>query len=692
MQKRHALIVGITLALTTLSCTGIRLFAQNPTPVSPAQVTQSGDVEQPVATFPPPNTPTPLATSPVQPGSANPDEPVLITGSIELTNDLFRALATEPYVVLTDSAGYATRDEEREISPYSQVLGYVEPEGETNFAYQMMLPGVPQGTLVDVDNDGEADAGVQIYTLDFGWNIWGGPFLDDREAIGWGGGFFSSVLGDAENEYHWNGGTLIVWVPNDAQQFPTGFGDDGLLFTTDDPIGAIPPGYNFVDMNEDPFRVYKSAHAEITLEEGNTGVNDYSDMSYQEAFDTFFEKASREYPFTEQKNVDWDALYDEHAPRVADANTDEEFAIIIRDMLYSIPDGHIGGAGLLIQDEFFPAWGGGYGLIIAELSDGRVLVTDVLPDTPAAEAGIEVGAELLEWDGQPMSAHLDQTPANVIGPTSTPHAGRQMQLVFAVRGPVDISIDVTFQNRGDSAPQTERMDALLETDSLIQALFPDTSSLYLPVEGEVLPSGVGYITISSFSDDTHLAMTLFDRYIKQMIDSEVPALVIDLRSNGGGTTSGYALAGYFIDEDVDIGRSSYYSEDTGAFEADPDLSTLEPADVQYEGPIAVLVSANCVSACEGFAYILSLNENVQVFGHTPTAGAYGEVARGQYELPGGIELQIPTGRFESPSGDLLIEGTGVIPDVIVPVTEASVLNGVDELLDAAVEALLEVVN
>src|SRR5688572_578913 len=101
MQKRHALILGITLALATLSCTGIRLFAQNPTPQPPSTAVAESDSQETAPTFPPPNTPTPLATSPVQAGSA--DEPVLITGSIELTNDLFRALATEPYVVLTDS-------------------------------------------------------------------------------------------------------------------------------------------------------------------------------------------------------------------------------------------------------------------------------------------------------------------------------------------------------------------------------------------------------------------------------------------------------------------------------------------------------------------------------------------------------------------------------------------------------------
>jgi len=76
-------------------------------------------------------------------------------------------------------------------------------------------------------------------------------------------------------------------------------------------------------------------------------------------------------------------------------------------------------------------------------------------------------------------------------------------------------------------------------------------------------------------------------------------------------------------------------------------------------------------------------------GHSPSAGAYGEVGRGQYDLPAGLSMQFPTGRSETPGGDLLIEGVGVLPDILVPVTLESVLGQVDAVLQAAIEALLE---
>jgi C-terminal processing protease CtpA/Prc len=50
-------------------------------------------------------------------------------------------------------------------------------------------------------------------------------------------------------------------------------------------------------------------------------------------------------------------------------------------------------------------------------------------------------------------------------------------------------------------------------------------------------------------------------------------------------------------------------------------------------------------------------------------------------------MQFPTGRHETPDGQLVIEGVGVLPDITVPVTEASALGQEDTLLDAAVKEL-----
>ena len=103
----------------------------------------------------------------------------------------------------------------------------------------------------------------------------------------------------------------------------------------------------------------------------------------------------------------------------------------------------------------------------------------------------------------------------------------------------------------------------------------------------------------------------------------------------------------------------------------------------------MLISPYCISACEGFSYAMHQEERAFMVGQYPTAGAFGEVGRGQYELPGDLSMQFPTGRPETLQGKLLIEGVGVQPDITVPVSEDSALGRSDAVLQAAIEALLE---
>ncbi len=178
--------------------------------------------------------------------------------------------------------------------------------------------------------------------------------------------------------------------------------------------------------------------------------------------------------------------------------------------------------------------------------------------------------------------------------------------------------------------------------------------------------------------------------MRNMIDNEVPGLIIDIRSNPGGSL-GLAIdfASYFFDREISLYDNYYYSEKSGVFESTGYPTKIKPAPLYFKGPIAVLVSSDCVSACEGFAYALQYDGRSVVIGHYPTAGAFGEVGLGQYSLPGGFSMQFPTGRPLSPDGKVVIEGSGILPDISVPVTLESSLGQTDTVLEAAVQALLD---
>ncbi len=671
-MTRKKLLVLITILMTaSISC---NLFNNLFKPQEPTST--------------PEQTSTPLPVRPVIPGVNNPDEPVFITGEIPYTSPFFLDTIQQPFILLEDQAGFIDRDREFIFPIDSQILGPVELHPDESLTYQLALPAVPQGTMIDLDNDGEQDQGIQVFAVAYWSNVWGGPFLEEREGKGWSTAYTSTLV-DPANDDEIIGGSLVVWAPDDEQGFPTSFGDDGLLFTEDDPTKAIPAGYNIVDINQEPFTFYKEARPSITLNEGVIEVNDYTELSYAEAFKNMVGKISLEYPFTEEKSMDWDALTQKYQPLIENAENDEEFYSSLRDFSYEIPDGHVNVS--LNPDIFFEVAGGSFGMVLNELSDGRIIVSEVISNTPAARAGIKEGAEILTWNDKPVLDRIDEVEP-YFSPFSTEHAKRVEQVNFLTRVPPDSEISLSYRNSGENETRNLKLKGEVEYESLFKTIpIFNRDELSLPVEGNILDdSGLGYVQISTFSDDYNLLARLWEHYIQGLIDQEVPGLIIDMRANGGGNT-GLMLdfLGYFYDEEIELYESSYYSNKTGKFENSGRPSKIVPGPLLYDGEIAVLVSPDCVSACEGFSYALQSTGRAIVVGSYPTAGAFGDVGRGQYSLPGDIKMQYPTGRPENNAGQLVIEGVGVIPDLVVPVTVESVLGKSDTILDTAIKALLD---
>lgn len=672
-RNRTIVLLALCLVLASLACR--------------AEINSTGSQSEP-PTGQLVETPTSLPPAPVQAGGAESDEPAAIYGTIPYTSPSFLNSASEPFVLLEDEAGFVNRDLEFEFPLAGQVMGPVTIQDDLSLTYDLALPSVPQGTYVDVDNDGAADKGVQVFAVAYWDNTWGGPFLEERDGTGWSTAYSSTIIDPTNDEI--TGGTLVVWAPDDQQAFPTDFGADGLLFTADDPTTPIPAGYSLVDLDQSPFRFYKEPRPKLDLNEGVIAVNDYSGLSYSEAFDTLFLKASKEYPFTAEKNVDWMAIYERIKPLVDKAKSSQDFYKAIREFTFSVPDGHIGGL-TLDPELFYNESGGSFGMILTELSDGRVIVTDILSGTPAEETGIQPGAEIVSWQDLPVQEAIDKV-VPTFGPYSTEHARHLAQVMFLTRVPPGSRVNVAYKNPNETFAEQTNMTAIPEYDSLFQA-YAYTDQPILPIDAEVLqPSGLGYIRINTFSDDYHLMAQLWERYIQDFKDNEVPGIILDLRTNGGGNSNlANLFAGYFFDEDYTPFRRAYFSDKTGKFETEElrPSDTIQPAPLMYDVPIVVLVGPDCASACEGFAYVLQQGKQATVIGNYPTAGMFGEVNRGQYSLPDDMSLQFPTGRPETSDGEVPIEGVGVIPDIIVPVTLESALGQEDTILQAAIQALLD---
>ena len=626
--------------------------------------------------------------------------PVVITGSVTYTNPFFTKGVAQPLIVLEDQGGFVERDNNFRLPPESQVLGQITSDFFTSpFTYSLTLPIEPQGSLRDVDNNGRSDSGVMVFAVAYWQNTYGDPFLEDRDLGGyaWSTSYVSTrVSVAAANAREVIGGRLLVYAPDDRQGFPAGFGQDGRLFTTDDPIVQLPAGYTLVDLDTDSFTFDRSRAVVVDLLESEAAaVTDFSDLTYSDAFEAMLEKFRTEYAYTELKGLDWEALGATFRPRFAQAEAAKNpgaYAVALRDFLWSIPDAHIAGPFASIVDRFQQETGGGLGMAIGELDDGRVLVNFVLDDGPADRAGIVLRAEILELDGQPIQqAVRDNQLANWTGPFSTTHAQRLQQVRYVLRHPIGTEVAITYRNPDENQSTTTTLTTIAERESLrVSSVFPAPTGLELPVEYRLLDSGYAYVQIDNFSDNTLLTIQLWERLMRTLNEQQVPALIVDMRQNTGGSgLLADQMAAYFFDEELLLGNSGFYDAGSDSFYFNPlDASyfSLPAENLRYRGNLIVLIGPSCASACEFFSYDLTLQDRATVIGHYPSTGAGGSIE--QFFMPEDETVQFSVGRNVDADGAILIEGTGIIPDVRVPVTEETLFSDGDPVLDAAVDFLV----
>lgn len=686
--------------------------------------------------------------------------PIRITGEVNYTNVFFTDGVAEPLVLLEDQAGFVDRDVNFIMPTASQVLGQITSDFFTSpFTYSINLPIEPAATLRDVDHDGEEDRGIMVYAVAYWNNVYGDAYLEQRDLYGggWSNAYVStrtSTQLETLNEII--GGVLLVYAPDEGQGFPGGFGEDGLLFTEDDPIVGLPAGYTVVDLDEDPFVFDRSREVAIDLIEGEAAeLHDFSDLPYDEAFDAMVDHMSKRYAFSELKGVDWEAIIAEHRPafvelaeqgaqaedlrlqaeeraelaasllaeaeeedlseeevaslqaaaetlqakagdlqaQAAELDTTTDFAYQRALMLYTwaIDDGHHGSSAFDIQG-FQYETAGGLGIAVRELDDGRVIVNYNGEGEPAHAAGVELGAEIIAINGEPIAEVIaNNLPWS--SPFSTAHTLRLQQLRYVTRFPLGTSVTLAFQNPDAEEVSEVTIEPSGERDSFRFSSFNVGLTGYeLPLEYEELEdTDFVYAKIYTFSDNDLLQVQLWERLMRVLNDEGVPGLIIDMRQNGGGSGFlGDQMAAYFYDEPIELEQGWSYDEDADEFVTDDRFISqmyLPPEGLRYHGEIAVLLGPNCSSACEYFAHHVTSTGRGVAVGQYPTGGLGGPQER--FLMPGDEIVQFSVVRPIGPEGEIVIEGVGVIPDVWVPVNEETLFSEGDPILEAAIAYLEE---
>jgi len=176
---------------------------------------------------------------------------------------------------------------------------------------------------------------------------------------------------------------------------------------------------------------------------------------------------------------------------------------------------------------------------------------------------------------------------------------------------------------------------------------------------EWIEPGLGYLDLRrfySFGEARDMAVAAM-RFL-----SNARAIIIDVRENGGG--SGDYLSSYFLPYPTQLSGS--YARLDGRLS---EIWTMRDIGIEprTDVPLFIITGPNTFSAAESFAYDLKTRKRATIVGEPTKGGAH---SVDMFGIDDQFEFYVSTERAVSPVTGGNWEGTGVIPDVAVPVSAA----------------------
>lgn len=360
------------------------------------------------------------------------------------------------------------------------------------------------------------------------------------------------------------------------------------------------------------------------------------------------------------KGLNWSALVQRYEPLALAVRTDSEFNRIVMLLLGELDASHLGISGG--RSTAGPAQAIGYlGVDVAPVPGG-FRITRVVPHSPAAakSGGLSPGEVIVAINGQPLAPASDAEPLADIRAFLVHAAGEETLL--------DVQNEQGATRRVVLTPIPQSADAALRYREEVRQR---------AARVERLSSGrVGYLHIRAMD---MASVRDFERDLFAA-GGDKEGLIIDVRDNGGGSTTDILLAS------LTAPRHAY----TAA--RGMDRSTLPPDAYPrdrrliyaYTRPIVVLINQNSFSNAEIFAHAIRTTGRGPLVG-TATFGAV--ISTGSATLIDGTTLRMPFRGWYLPDGTDM-ENHGAQPHVPVAQTPADEVAGEDPQLEAAVRELL----
>jgi carboxyl-terminal processing protease len=372
--------------------------------------------------------------------------------------------------------------------------------------------------------------------------------------------------------------------------------------------------------------------------------------------------------------VDWAALQDTYRLRLNDTKDNEHLRQLLGAMLGELQRTHFA---ILPRESavFNPAERVRIGAAGAECAwiDDQPVITEIDPDSPAAQTGLRPGDAVLKVNGMDLAPGIAALAKAGVSPART---------ALFVTGFVESRLSAAAGTKVQmevSGPDGATREIAL-TCGPRAGLWSDPIGNYpsMPIHFEARhePEGVAYLRFGVFSPQVMKDIRAFLRSLRPD-----EGLIIDLRGNPGGVSvMASGIAGFISKDEFSMG-TMHLREGQMVFE-------VYPQEHAFTGPVAVLIDGRSASTSEIFAAGLQESHRARVFGEHSAGAALPSSFK---TLPTGDLFQYAIADIKTPQGALL-EGQGVTPDVVILRSRAELAARVDSVVAAASAWLAQVRN
>ncbi|HWN09522.1 MAG TPA: S41 family peptidase [Pyrinomonadaceae bacterium] len=312
---------------------------------------------------------------------------------------------------------------------------------------------------------------------------------------------------------------------------------------------------------------------------------DFTRRQYEEDFDYLWQSIADDYAYLDQKQTDWKKVKDIYRPGLNAVRTRGEFVGLLESMLEELYDSH---THLNTNTPSSPRLVPSGADIWAEWINGRILITEVRPESRADRAGIRIGMQLVSINGVAVDEAVNRRVGKSLRTIDKVAREWALRTLLAGRRNEKRSIEVISKGKR----------LLVPIDDQPSAESPATTNL---LESRRIEKHFGYIRINNSLGDNEL-IRQFDLALAAFRNTR--GLVLDLRDtpSGGNTTVARGIMGRFIHRDMPYQKHSIPAEERRYATRRSWIELVSPrGEFTYRAPIVVLVNHWTGSMGEGIA-------------------------------------------------------------------------------------------